>query len=246
MLEAMAQARALRLVAVTAFSLAGLLAATPAQAQPAPEEMQPPPPPPPMAEPMAPPPPMVMPPPPPPMVIGPDGQPIMLAPQRPPPPPPFVAHRFRGGQALYGVGTAFGLIGSGLSLASIFVSSVYGFAPNGQNVDIGPDLAYAGSAATGAGFILSATGLGLQHSALRAINADPGRGLYGVGTAFGILGLAGVGASYLFGLTNYVPNSSVVGFGCSIASAVVLSVGGLFFFSDATRLGRVYRRLTTF
>lgn len=177
--------------------------------------------------------------------IGPDGQPLMLAP-RPAGPPPLVVSRFRGGRALYAVGTTLGLIGSGLSLASIFVTSVYGFDQSAKNTEIGPDLAYAGSAATGAGFLFSATGLGLQHSALGLVGADPGRGLYGTGTAFGILGLAGLGASYFFGLTNYVNNSNVIGFGASIGSAVLLTIGGLLYFSDVNRVASVYRRLTTF
>lgn len=161
---------------------------------------------------------------------------------------PGMLQRYRTGRALYGVGTALGLAGSGLTLASIIVTAVYGF---DQNTDpsktiIGPSLAYAGSGATGAGFFFSATGLGLEHSALRSVGQDPGRGLYGVGTLLGILGIGGIGASYFFSLTNYVDQSTTVAFGTSIAASVLLTVGGLLYFSDQTRLGIIYRRLTTF
>lgn len=173
-----------------------------------------------------------------------------LAPPFLPPTPmsPVMLQRYRTGRALYGVGTALGLAGSGLTLASIIVTAVYGF---DQNTDpsktiIGPSLAYAGSGATGAGFFFSATGLGLEHSALRSVGQDPGRGLYGVGTLLGILGIGGIGASYFFSLTNYVDNSTTVAFGTSIAASVLLTVGGLLYFSDQTRLGIIYRRLTTF
>jgi hypothetical protein len=139
-----------------------------------------------------------------------------------------------------------GLIGSGLSLAGIFITTGYGFDPNSKYTQIGPDLAYAGSAATGAGVLFAATGLGIEHSALRLAGVDPGYGLYATGTLFGILGLAGIGASYFLGLTNYVNDSAVIGFGCSIASAVVLTVGGLFYVADSNRMRRIYARLTTF
>ncbi len=244
----------IRRCVVTATTLAGILAASPAQAQQAPypappppayqDPMAAPPPPPPVVvDPMAPPP-VTVAPAQPPMVLGPNGQPIMLAPR--PPLPPSLVPRFRGGRVLYGVGTVFGLIGSGLSVASIFVTAGYGLDPSVQNSQIGPDLAYAGSATTAGAFLFSAVGLGMQHSALNLVGADPGYGLFATGTVFGILGLASMGASYYFGLTNTVPNSNVIGFGCSIASAALLTVGGLFFFSDNGRLGHIYRRLTTF
>ena len=121
--------------------------------------------------------------------------PPLLAPSAPPLAPPLhplALRRFRTGRALYGVGTALGLVGSGLTLASIVVTAVYGLdSSSGQSTAIiGPSLAYAGSGATGVGFVFSATGLGLQHNALDLIGRDPGRGMYAAGTVFGILGLA--------------------------------------------------------
>lgn len=183
--------------------------------------------------------------------VSPSGPPSppLLSPVLPTNPMSAMAlQRYRTGRALYGVGTAFGLVGSGLTLASIVVTSVYGLGDSADpsKVLIGPSLAYAGSAATGAGFIFGATGLGLQHSALATIGQDPGRGIYAVGTLLGILGLGGIGASYFFGLTNYVDNSTTIAFGTSIAASVLLTVGGLLCFSDQTRVGAVYRRLTTF
>jgi len=180
-----------------------------------------------------------VPPPPPPLMVP---QPL-VAPSAPLP-PLEVQSRFRTGRVLYGIGTAVGLLGSGLTLGSIVVTSVYGIGEgNGQ---IGPALAYAGSGASGVAVIFSATGLGLQHSALGLVAQDPGRGLYGIGTLFGVLGLLGVGTSYYFSLASPVDNSSVVAFGTSIAATVLLSVGGILYFADSQRLAKVYRRLTTF
>ncbi len=167
----------------------------------------------------------------------------------PPPPaapalPAATVSRFRSGRVLYGVGTAVGLIGSGLTVASIVLTSVYGIGPGpGQ---YGPALAYAGSGASGVAVLFAATGLGLQHSALASVGADTGRGLFATGTLFGILGLAGVGSSYYFGLAKPVDNSDTIAFGISIAATVLLSVGGILYFADESRMVRIYRRLTTF
>jgi hypothetical protein len=161
---------------------------------------------------------------------------------------PLALQRFRTGRALYGVGTALGLVGSGLTVASIIVTAVYGLdTSSGQSTAIiGPSLAYAGSGATGAGFIFSATGLGLQHNALDLVGRDPGRGMYAAGTLFGILGLAGIGTSYFFELTHIVDHSTEIAFGTTIAASAFLTIGGLLYFSDVNRLAAAYRRLTTF
>ena len=182
--------------------------------------------------------------------FGVGGQP-QLAPLSPPLAPPLnpvALRRFRTGRALYGVGTALGLVGSGLTVASIIVTAVYGLdSSSGQSTAIiGPSLAYAGSGATGVGFVFSATGLGLQHNALGLVGRDPGRGIYAAGTVFGILGLCGIGTSYFFGLTNVVDHSTEIAFGTSIAASAFLTIGGLLYFSDVNRLAAVYRRLTTF
>lgn len=167
----------------------------------------------------------------------------------PPPPqsvglPDATASRFRTGRVLYGVGTAVGLIGSGLTVASIVLTGVYGIGQGpGQ---YGPALAYAGSGASGVAVLFSATGLGLQHSALSSVGADTGRGLYAVGTLFGILGLAGVGSSYYFGLARPVENSETIAFGISVAATALLGIGGILYFVDENRMVRVFRRLTTF
>ncbi len=182
--------------------------------------------------------------------FGVGGQP-QLAPLSPPLAPPLnpvALRRFRTGRALYGVGTALGLVGSGLTVASIIVTAVYGLdSSSGQSTAIiGPSLAYAGSGATGVGFVFSATGLGLQHNALDLVGRDPGRGMYAAGTVFGILGLAGIGTSYFFGLTNIVDHSTEIAFATSIAASAFLTIGGLLYFSDVNRLAAAYHRLTTF
>lgn len=171
-----------------------------------------------------------------------------LSPPLSPPLHPLALRRFRTGRALYGVGTALGLVGSGLTVASIIVTAVYGLdSSSGQSTAIiGPSLAYAGSGATGVGFVFSATGLGLQHNALDLVGRDPGRGMYAAGTVFGILGLCGIGTSYFFGLTNVVDHSTEIAFATSIAASAFLTIGGLLYFSDINRLAAAYHRLTTF
>lgn len=240
--------QASRILLVTAaVTLPLFLSQGPARAQqldepplppPAPVAPQPPPPPP-MMEPAAAPPPVlpesavVVPPPPPeaPMV------------RMPAPLPPQVYGRWRAGRAVYVVGSVFGLVGSGLSLTGLLVTGIYG--PSTDNGQIGLSLIAGGAAATGVGVILNATGLGLQHSALASIGADPGRGLFGAGTAFGVLGLLGLGVGQFFRHTDYV-STPYAGFAASLGAAALLTVGGILYFADARRLLLTYRRLTTF
>jgi hypothetical protein len=174
-----------------------------------------------------------------------------LPPSLPPPeiiaspagPSPIFAKRFRTGRILYVVGSTVGLIGSGLTVSGIGVSFVYGVS------DLSLGLTYAGSSAAGAGVILTATGLGLQHSALRAANADPGRGMYALGTVFGVLGLAGIATSYYFGGA-YNPdinsNYGSIAFGASISAAVLLGVSSVLYFVDSQRMLKASYRLTHF
>lgn len=201
----------------------------------------PPPPPPPMAEPAAAPPPMLperaplrSPPP-----------PVEMMPMRPYSPlPPQVTSRWRAGRTVFAVGNVVGLLGAGLSLSGLVVIGIY--KPTTDTGQIGVSLLAGGAAATGAGVILSATGLGLQHSALASIGEDPGRGLYAAGTVVGVLGLLSVGVGQFFRHTDYGATYPYAGFVASLGSAALLGVSGVLYLIDGRRMARVYRRLTTF
>lgn len=171
--------------------------------------------------------------------------PYALPPPPPPPPMPSDAiRRFKAGRVLYGLGTATGLIGGGLTVASIGLAIAYG--TSGPTGDYSRAFAYAGSASSGVSVIFGAVGLGLQHSALRQAGNDTGRGLYAVGTLLGLVGLAGVGASYYIDLAKPVENPEKVAFGVSVAATALLITGGILYFADERRMYHVYRRLMTF
>lgn len=178
----------------------------------------------------------------------------IVAPAEAPPvvpagPPLEVVRRYRAGRVVAGTGTLISLIGSGLTLTSWIAAPFVDTKQDPWPVAVG----YAGAGATGVGVILSATGLGLQHSALAQVGADPGRGLYATGTLFGVLGLLTVGGSYFLGATHYVYSNPgeenqrlALEYGTIAASAILLTVSGILFVSDSSRLGRAYKRLTTF
>jgi hypothetical protein len=150
---------------------------------------------------------------------------------------------FRTGRTVYAVSKLSNLIGSGLHVSSIIVTSIYGFGPGpGQ---YGPGLAYGGSLVNAVGFVLGAAGLWKEHSALAMIGADPGRRLYVAGTVLGALGIAVVGTSSYFAFSNY-NNGPEIAFGTAIAAAVLLSAGGILHAIDNRRLNILFRRLTTF
>lgn len=152
--------------------------------------------------------------------------------------------RFKAGRVLYGVGTGLGMVGAGLTVSSIVVGSALGL--EGTSGQVAPILAYTGTGMTGGAFILSATGLGLQHSALMSRQADPGRGLFATGTVLGTLGLFGVGASYFLSATQLFDAATPTAFGVSLGATALMTLGGLFYFADARRLGQAYRRITSF
>lgn len=178
----------------------------------------------------------------------------IVAPAEAPPvlpagPPLEVVRRYRAGRVVAGTGTLISLIGSGLTLTSWIAAPFVDTKQDPWPIALG----YAGTGATGLGVILSATGLGLQHSALAKVGADPGRGLYATGTVFGVLGLLTMGGSYFLNATRYVydhPSEQdkrlAVNYGTIAASAVLLTLSGILFVSDSARLGRAYKRLTTF
>lgn len=175
-------------------------------------------------------------------------QPVLDPVPPPPLPPPAlpadVIGRFKAGRVLYGLGTATGLIGGGLTVASVGLAIAYG--TSGEKGDISRGFAYAGSASSGVSVIFGAIGLGMQHSALRSVGHDTGRGLYGVGTFLGVLGLGAIGASYYIDLAKPVENPEKVAFAVSVAATTLLITGGILYFADERRMYRVYRRLMTF
>jgi len=179
--------------------------------------------------------------------------------------------RWHRSRVVYGIGGVTGLLGTGLSLASVAVVVVTGypcdpFDPSHSNnpkdtcnqnaavfhasspTDAAPMLAYLGSSLSAVGFVFSAAGLGWQHHLLAEVNADPGRGLFTAGTVLGVLGFTSVGASYFFGLTNYL-NSHDQGLAIlasTLTGAALCTLGGLLYLIDSSRTKKAWERLTTF
>jgi hypothetical protein len=170
--------------------------------------------------------------------------------------------RWHSARVLYGFGGVVGLLGSGLTLASIVtvVVSDYpcdSFDPNQscsngkpapKPTDPAPVLAYAGSTVSAFGWILEAGALGWEHMILREQGADPGRGVFNAGTTLGVLGFASVGLSYFFGLTSYLNphDQGVAILSSSLTGAGLCILGGILYAADSAKMKRVWDRITTF
>ncbi|HEX8951878.1 MAG TPA: hypothetical protein VF945_08530, partial [Polyangia bacterium] len=171
-------------------------------------------------------------------------------------PSPEMVGRWRTGRTLTVLGSILNIAGTGLSLASAIYIAATDYppstnallAPQAKPSDPGPALAYAGASASAAGFILSASGLGYEHHLLDQLGADPGRGAFGVGTAFGIVGVVGVGASYFFGLTNYLNphDQSVAILTTSLISTALSAIAGILYSFDSGKLNRAWDLVSTF
>jgi hypothetical protein len=164
-------------------------------------------------------------------------------------PPPEEVSRWRSARIASVVGSLVSLVGSGLSVAAVIYVAV---TPAGINPpspsDPGTALAYAGSTTSAAGFVISATALGVEHRILDRLGVDPGRGPFAVGTTIGILGFTTVGTSYLFGLTHiFEPNNQQVAvLVTTIGGAALCGIAGLFYAIDSSRNKKAWTRLGTF
>jgi hypothetical protein len=184
---------------------------------------------------------------------------------------PDMVDRWHRGRVLYGIGSVAGLLGSGLTISSVLIVAITGYPcdpndpihqlnPNDscnrnsasyrapKPTDPAPLLAYIGSSTSALGFIFSASGLGYQHSLLRELDIDPGRGLFAAGTTLGLVGFLGVGAGYFFGLTNFLDahDQGIAILASSISGTVLCAVGSLLYTIDESRLKRAWQRFSTF
>jgi hypothetical protein len=114
--------------------------------------------------------------------------------------------------------------------------------------DAVPLLGYLGASSSALAFILSASGLGYQHHLLAELGADPGRGVFYAGTAFGLLGFVAVGTSYFIGLTDLLsPRDQALGtFGLTLTSTLFSVLAGVLYFADAARTQRAFDGLIRF
>lgn len=145
--------------------------------------------------------------------------------------------RWRSGAAVRLAGVVSSLTGGGLGLAGSV--AVWRGAPG-----VGQGLLYGATGAIGAGFTLSAVGLGLQHRGLERLGVDPGWGLYAAGTALGGAGLlAGGAASFLRG-TEYAPEEQrgPLALSLAIAGASCLITASVLYLVDGGRLRRAFLR----
>jgi hypothetical protein len=168
---------------------------------------------------------------------------------------PAIAARWHHARVLEGFGTAFGLIGTALSISSAIYVVATDYPPSANDflhpakpTDTGQVLAYAASSTSALGFSLSAGGLAWQHRILDEVGIDTGRGLFVGGTVIGILGLVGVGAGYFFGLTNYLNphDQSIAVLTTSLGGALFCTVGSLLYGMDSSRMKRQWQSITTF
>lgn len=160
------------------------------------------------------------------------------------------------------VGSVIGLIGGVLSLSSAALVAVTDYPcdsldpnqncsngkPAPKPTDPAPLLAYLGSSTSALGFIISAAALGYQHSLLAEHGADIGRGVFGVGTTFGVLGNAAVGLGYMFGATNFLNphDKGMAVISSSLTGAGLCLLGSLLYTIDSARMKSAWNRIGTF
>jgi hypothetical protein len=163
---------------------------------------------------------------------------------------------WRRGRIVSAIGTATGAAGlilSGSSMIYVLVkdyppSSNDVLAPSASPTDVGPMLAYTGSSLSTLSFLLSASGLGIQHAALRDLGIDTDRGRFGAGTALGVIGTLSTATSYFFGFTNYLNphDQSVAILATSISGTALCAIGTILYLTDSARMRRNWKTYVSF
>lgn len=186
-------------------------------------------------------------------------------------PSPQMIERWHTARVLYGVGTVTGIVGGALTLSSVLIVAITGYPcdpndpvhalnPNdacnkmGTNykppkpTDPVPLLGYIGASTSALGFIFSASGLGYQHRLLDEMSLDPGRGVFAAGTTFGLVGFAGIGAGYFFGLTSYLNphDQGIAIIASTVSGAVLCAIGSLLYTIDEGRVMSAWRHVSNF
>jgi len=185
-----------------------------------------------------------------------------LAMPLPPPQPPLqltvpepMMRAWHGARVMSGFGDAFGIIGTGLSLGALIYIAATSYPPSVGDFTAPPKLSdpvqvisLVASTMSAVGFSLAAGSLSWRHHILDALDADTGRGLFVAGTVIGLGGLVGVGASYFFGLTDYLnPHDRTIAvIATSLGGATLCTIGTILYSRDAAKLNRAWERLTTF
>jgi hypothetical protein len=184
---------------------------------------------------------------------------------------PEMHSKWRNARNVYTAGGVIGLLGNGLTISSVIVVAATGYPCNPDDpihkinpndpcnamgakydppkpTDAAPLLGYMGSSVSALGFILSASGLGWQHSLLRDVGSDIPRGVFHGGTVLGILGFAGVGVSYAFAFTDALNphDQGVAILATTVTSAALSALSSLLYMIDAGRTKKAWLRLQTF
>lgn len=148
--------------------------------------------------------------------------------------------RWNAGRALYGVGT-------GLSMASVMLSSIGGIyvAAGGSTESLSDPAAaisLAGTVGNVTGTALLVSGLAVQHSALGMVGKDSGRTKFIAGVVFGALGLASVGTGYVLGGVD-IPNKDVLNYAIGYGGTLLLTTASSILISDARKLRQIWDTL---
>jgi hypothetical protein len=171
-------------------------------------------------------------------------------------PSPDVIERWHTARVLSVMGSIMSISGTLLSLSSVIYIGATHYPPSAGDLlntqakpsDPGPVLAYVGASASAVGFIFNASALGYEHHLLDQLGVDTGRGLFGVGTAFGLTGFVGIGFSYFFGLTNYLNphDQGVAILTTAIGGTALCAIASVLYAADSSRVKKAWAELTTF
>ncbi len=163
--------------------------------------------------------------------------------------------QWRGARVMAGFANVIGLVSTGLSMSdTIYVLAAH-YPPNLTTFtkppspsDSGQALSYTSASSSVFAFGLAAGGLAWRHHILRQLGADTGRTLYFSGTIVGLVGFLSIATSYIVGFAPGLNphDQSIAVLATSLGGSALCNTGTLMYATDATRMQRVWKRITTF
>lgn len=174
----------------------------------------------------------------------------------PPPLPRTYVRQWRGARTMNGFADAIGLLSGGLSIANAIYVAAAHYPPSASDFvaqkpspgDPAQVMSWVSSGSSAFAFGLAAGGLAWRHNILRKLGADPGRGLFIAGTVVGLVGIASIVASYVVGFSDLgnPHDQSIAVLATSLGGSAISNIGTAMYASDASKLQKAWKALTTF
>ncbi|HXU71229.1 MAG TPA: hypothetical protein VN947_17970 [Polyangia bacterium] len=163
-------------------------------------------------------------------------------------------HQWTGARVMNGFGGVISLLSAGLTISNVIYVAAAHYPPSIDDLtrpkpsDPAQVLSWVSSTSGAFSFGLAAGSLGWRHHILQTLDADTGRGLFWGGTITGLVGVASIAVSYIVGFVNMANphDQSIAVLSTSLGGSMLANVGTAMLASDAGKVQKAWKNLTSF